>query len=78
MYLRCNLLFGFQPNLRVHAMSQSELERFVSDLQKDDKLKEEMQLFIQLQAGLELTEEQLDSIVGGIANPSYKKLNRSA
>lgn len=59
-------------------MSQSELERFISDLQKDDKLKEEMQLFIQLQAGLELTEEQLDSIVGGIANPSYKKLNRSA
>ena len=47
-------------------MSQPEMERFVSDLQSDPELREEMKSFIQLEAGFELTEDQLSSIVGGL------------
>lgn len=53
-------------------MSQTEMDRFASDLQTDPVLLEELQSFIQLQAGMELTEEQLDSIVGGLQYPNYE------
>ncbi len=52
-------------------MSQAEMERFASDLQMEPLLLEELQSFIQLQAGTVLTEEQLDSIVGGLQYPKY-------
>lgn len=50
-------------------MSQFEMERFVSDLQKDPKLSEEMKSYILQQTDFVLTEEQLDSIVGGLKKP---------
>lgn len=58
---------------KANPMGQSDMERFVSDLQKDPKLEQELISYILQQLEFELTEEQLDTIVGGIKNPQHIK-----